>query len=87
MDREIEKYSFCHTLELKPSVYEFLNYDESDQPASTVCLCVADEVLETFSNQAWLYNNVYRLNTAFSKSEISDVINYKWLISGYVCCG
>lgn len=87
MDRDLLKYRFGRTLELKPSAYTFYNYDQTSKPAYTLCVCVADEVLETFSNQLYLYNNVYQLNSAGNRAEISEVINYKWSISGYVCCG
>lgn len=87
MDRQLEKYRFGRTLKLQASAYTFSIYDDVDTKVSTSCICVADEVLETFSNHISLIPNHYILFYDIDISEVKAVIAYKWFISGYVCCG
>ena len=87
MDRQIEKYRFGKTLQLEPSIYVFKEECTWRFPVQTLCLCVADEIEETFPQHNNPINNVYVFDDCQDQDYVRYILNYKWFISGYVCCG
>lgn len=87
MDRRLFNNRFGITLKLIPSSYTFVSSGPDSQTCSTICIYVADEVVETFPDNYEIHPNVYGFYTAYSVAQFRACMQYKWFISNYICGG